>query len=132
MHRHAPMQYRPYPIEREPIAERTNLGSDKDSIVTCGNLNDSPEGGGESCISRFYVAKGKFFYRMPTISIYEDDVKAELGSILASYGSKQDLVKSFDELCFNFGLELDEVTSEYEMFKKERGMIKNAFYRMRI
>jgi hypothetical protein len=60
---------------------------------------------------------------MPTISVYEDDVKAELGDILLNYGSKQDLVKSFDELCFNFGLELDEVTSEYEMFKKERGMI---------
>lgn len=63
-----------------------------------------------------------FLYRMPTISIYEDDVKAELGDILLNYGSKQGLVKSFDELCFNFGLELDEVTSEYEMFKKERGM----------
>jgi hypothetical protein len=60
---------------------------------------------------------------MPTISIYEEDVKAELGDILKNYGSRQDLVKSFDELCFNFGLELDEVTSEYEMFKKERGML---------
>ena len=58
---------------------------------------------------------------MPTVSIYEDDVKAELGSILEGYGSKKSLVKSFDELCFNFGLELDEVTSEFEMFKKERG-----------
>ena len=58
---------------------------------------------------------------MPTVSIYEDDVKAELGETLKNYGSKKSLVKSFDELCFNFGLELDEVTSEYEMFKKERG-----------
>jgi phenylalanyl-tRNA synthetase beta chain len=58
---------------------------------------------------------------MPTVSIYEDDVTAELGEVLANYGSKQNLVKSFDELCFSFGLELDEVTSEYEMFKKERG-----------
>jgi phenylalanyl-tRNA synthetase beta chain len=58
---------------------------------------------------------------MPTVSIYEDDVKAELGDVLKNYGSKQNMVKSFDELCFNFGLELDEVTSEYEMFKKERG-----------
>ena len=58
---------------------------------------------------------------MPTVSIYEDDVKAELGEVLSNYGSKKNLVKSFDELCFNFGLELDEVTSEYEMFKKERG-----------
>ena len=59
---------------------------------------------------------------MPTVSIYEENVKAELGRELLEYGSKQDLEKSFDELCFNFGLELDEVTSEYEMFKKERGM----------
>jgi hypothetical protein len=58
---------------------------------------------------------------MPTISVYEDNVKADIGDALKNYGSKQDLVKSFDELCFNFGLELDEVTSEYEMFKKERG-----------
>lgn len=59
---------------------------------------------------------------MPTVSIYEENVKAELGAELRNYGSKQDMVKSFDELCFNFGLELDEVTSEFEMFKKERGM----------
>ena len=61
---------------------------------------------------------------MPTVSIYEDDVTAELGQVLKEYGSKQNLVKSFDELCFNFGLELDEVTSEYEMFRKERGTFK--------
>ena len=59
---------------------------------------------------------------MPTISVYEDNVKADLGEVLLNYGSKQGLVRSFDELCFNFGLELDEVTSEYEMCKKERGM----------
>lgn len=65
---------------------------------------------------------------MPTISVYEDNVKADIGDVLLNYGSKQGLVKSFDEMCFDFGLELDEVTSEYEMFKKERGM----FYRFRI
>lgn len=59
---------------------------------------------------------------MPTISVYEDNVIADIGDVLLNYGSKKGLVKSFDELCFDFGLELDEVTSEYEMFKKERGM----------
>ncbi len=59
---------------------------------------------------------------MPTVSIYEADVQAALGDVLSTYGSSESLEKSFDELCFNFGLELDEVTSEYEMFKKERGM----------
>ena len=29
--------------------------------------------------------------------------------------------EKFNDLCFQFGLELDEVTSEYEMYKKERG-----------
>jgi hypothetical protein len=71
---------------------------------------------------RIFAKERQIFHRMPTISIYEEDVKAEIGEILNIYGSKQGLVKSFDELCFNFGLELDEVTSEYEMFKKERGM----------
>ena len=59
---------------------------------------------------------------MPTVSIYEADVRAALGDVLNTYGTAKSLEKSFDELCFNFGLELDEVTSEYEMFKKERGM----------
>ena len=68
---------------------------------------------------------------MPTISVYEDNVKADIGEVLLSYGSKQGLVKSFDELCFNFGLELDEVTSEYEMFKKERGMDISICWRLK-
>ena len=59
---------------------------------------------------------------MPTISVFEANVVEDLGDVLLNYGSKQGLVKSFDELCFNFGLELDEVTSEYDMCKKERGM----------
>lgn len=29
--------------------------------------------------------------------------------------------ESFDELCFEFGLELDDVTSQKEMVEKERG-----------
>jgi hypothetical protein len=65
---------------------------------------------------------GEKFRVMPTISVYEDNVKSDIGAVLMNYGSKQGLVRSFDELCFDFGLELDEVTSEYEMFKKERGM----------
>ncbi|KAF4729246.1 hypothetical protein FOZ62_004792 [Perkinsus olseni] len=50
---------------------------------------------------------------MPTVSVFEDELKEVLG---------QDLTEeSFDQLCFEFGLELDEVTSEYEMYTRERG-----------
>lgn len=50
---------------------------------------------------------------MPTVSVFEDSLKDALGSWVNE--------KSFDELCFEFGLELDEVTNDYEMVKKERG-----------
>merc|ERR1719453_2108627 len=50
---------------------------------------------------------------MPTVSVFEDSLKAALGDWLNE--------EKFDELCFEFGLELDEVTNDYEMVKKERG-----------
>lgn len=50
---------------------------------------------------------------MPTVSVFEDSLKAALGDWVTE--------ESFDELCFEFGLELDEVTNDYEMVKKERG-----------
>lgn len=50
---------------------------------------------------------------MPTVSVFEDSLKVALGDWVTE--------KTFDELCFEFGLELDEVTNDYEMVKKERG-----------
>ena len=50
---------------------------------------------------------------MPTVPLYEDEIQAALGKDINE--------DSFQDLCFQFGLELDEVTSEYEMYKRERG-----------
>jgi len=50
---------------------------------------------------------------MPTVSVVRDDLFEALGK---SYTQEQ-----FDELCFEFGIELDEVTSEAEMAAKEQG-----------
>ena len=35
--------------------------------------------------------------------------------------TKQIGVKEFAQLCFDFGIELDDVTSEYEEIKREKG-----------
>ncbi|CAM9729927.1 unnamed protein product, partial [Heterosigma akashiwo] len=50
---------------------------------------------------------------MPTVSLVRDDLFAALG--------KEYTQEEFDELCFEFGIELDEVTSEAEMAAKEKG-----------
>lgn len=50
---------------------------------------------------------------MPTISIERDLLCKALG--------KQYSEEEFDELCFDYGLELDEVTSEKEQILKEQG-----------
>jgi hypothetical protein len=50
---------------------------------------------------------------MPTVSCVRDDLMAALG--------KEYTEKEFDELCFEFGIELDEVTSEAVMVRKEKG-----------
>ena len=48
---------------------------------------------------------------MPTISLVRDDLFAVLGKTFTD--------EEFQELCFEFGIELDEITSEAEMAKKE-------------
>ena len=50
---------------------------------------------------------------MPTVGCVRDDLMAALGQ---EYTEKE-----FDELCFEFGIELDEVTSEAVMVRKEKG-----------
>lgn len=50
---------------------------------------------------------------MPTVSVFQDALQAALGGDCSE--------AKFDELCFEFGLELDEVTSEKEIVSKERG-----------
>lgn len=52
---------------------------------------------------------------MPIVSVFQDALKEALS------GSFQVTEESFADLCFDFGLELDEVTSEKEMAAKERG-----------
>lgn len=50
---------------------------------------------------------------MPTVSVFEDELQKALGA--------ETTQKTFDDICFEFGLELDEVTNEYEMVLKEQG-----------
>lgn len=50
---------------------------------------------------------------MPLTNVFLDSLEAALGEKVTE--------ESFDELCFEFGLELDDVTSDFEMAKKERG-----------
>lgn len=52
---------------------------------------------------------------MPTVEVFQDALVAAFGENVT-----QDY---FDALCFEFGLELDEVTSEQEMAKKEKGVL---------
>lgn len=49
---------------------------------------------------------------MPTVSIFKDSLEKAIGEVTE---------ESFDELCFEFGLELDDVTSEKAIAEKERG-----------
>jgi len=51
---------------------------------------------------------------MPTVSVYQDSLEAAIGKEDASE-------KAFWDLCFEFGLELDDVTSDYEIACRERG-----------
>ncbi|XP_064610852.1 phenylalanine--tRNA ligase beta subunit-like [Liolophura sinensis] len=53
---------------------------------------------------------------MPTIAVNRDELFRLLG--------KEYTDEEFDELCFEFGLELDEVTSEKEQVAKEQGSDK--------
>ena len=50
---------------------------------------------------------------MPTVSVYRDQLCEALGK---TYSEEE-----FDELCFEYGIELDEVTSEKEQIEKEQG-----------
>jgi len=50
---------------------------------------------------------------MPTISVNRDNLFKLLG--------REYTEGEFDQLCFDFGLELDEVTSEHEQILKEQG-----------
>uniref|UniRef100_A0A8D1CR57 Phenylalanine--tRNA ligase beta subunit n=1 Tax=Sus scrofa TaxID=9823 RepID=A0A8D1CR57_PIG len=50
---------------------------------------------------------------MPTVSVKRDVLFRALGRTYTN--------EEFDELCFEFGLELDEITSEKEIISKEQG-----------
>jgi len=49
---------------------------------------------------------------MPTLGVNRDDLFEALGQVYTE--------KEFDELCFEFGIELDEVTSEAKELEKAR------------
>lgn len=53
--------------------------------------------------------------KMPTINVQKDLLMQQLGT---NYTDDQ-----FDQLCFDFGIELDEITSEKKMAMKERGTV---------
>jgi len=53
---------------------------------------------------------------MPTVSVKRDELFKALGKTYTD--------EEFDELCFEYGLELDEVTSEKEQMEKEKGVGK--------
>lgn len=48
---------------------------------------------------------------MPTLGVNRDDLFEALGKVYTE--------KEFDELCFEFGIELDEVTSEANELEKQ-------------
>lgn len=48
---------------------------------------------------------------MPTLGVNRDDLFEALGRVYTE--------KEFDELCFEFGIELDEVTSEANELEKQ-------------
>uniref|UniRef100_A0A0G4GKK2 phenylalanine--tRNA ligase n=1 Tax=Chromera velia CCMP2878 TaxID=1169474 RepID=A0A0G4GKK2_9ALVE len=50
---------------------------------------------------------------MPTVNVFKENLERELGRAYTD--------EEFDELCFEFGIELDDVTNEAEMVAKERG-----------
>ncbi|KAK7476536.1 hypothetical protein BaRGS_00032216 [Batillaria attramentaria] len=50
---------------------------------------------------------------MPTVAVKRDELFRRLGRTYTD--------EEFDELCFEFGLELDEVTSEKEQIEREQG-----------
>ncbi|EGW13166.1 phenylalanine--tRNA ligase beta subunit isoform X2 [Cricetulus griseus] len=53
---------------------------------------------------------------MPTVSVKRDLLFQALGRTYTD--------EEFDELCFEFGLELDEITSEKQIISKEQGNVK--------
>ena len=55
---------------------------------------------------------------MPTVGVYRDDLFKAMGQTYTE--------ESFDELCFEFGIELDEVTSEQRMMRKEKALDTNT------
>jgi len=55
---------------------------------------------------------------MPVVSLKRDALFAALGRSFTE--------DEFNDLCFDFGLELDEVTSEKEMISKEQGCDRQA------
>lgn len=54
---------------------------------------------------------------MPTVGVYYD----EMQRALQLSQNEEVAEKEFFDLCFTYGLELDEVTNEYEMVRKEKG-----------
>lgn len=55
---------------------------------------------------------------MPTVSLNRDELFEQLGQTYTE--------EEFDDLCFRFGVELDEVTSEKELIEKELGKTVDA------
>ena len=60
---------------------------------------------------------------MPTVGVVRDDLFARMGYSYTAEelveGGKAE--KAFEDLCFEFGIELDDVTSEQEIVGKEQG-----------
>ncbi|CAD7928949.1 unnamed protein product [Amoebophrya sp. A25] len=61
---------------------------------------------------------------MPTLGVFADDLCRSLDIKYSDQDKeiKQKSEKEFNSLCFAYGLELDEVTCEYEMVEKEKGV----------
>lgn len=58
---------------------------------------------------------------MPTVGVYADSLCKRL-KIDYDANNTDPAEKIFDELCFQYGLELDEVTNDFEAWGKERGV----------
>ncbi|XP_061639197.1 phenylalanine--tRNA ligase beta subunit isoform X3 [Phyllopteryx taeniolatus] len=65
---------------------------------------------------RHWLRIGSLAENMPTVGVKRDLLFKALGRTYTD--------EEFDELCFEFGLELDEITSEKEIISREQGDIK--------
>ncbi|KAL8129904.1 hypothetical protein V2J09_019059 [Rumex salicifolius] len=102
-----------YVIDRLSISIHGDLGSASNWIGRCGSATQSAVVVG-CCSALFNIFSTEFFSvtKMPTVSVGRDRLFDALGK---TYEDKE-----FDDLCFRFGIELDDITTERAISRRER------------